>query len=53
MGAPSPFGPDIHPNAVGYAVIAGAFAEKIATHWRYSSSYRDTTRGYLPISKSL
>jgi lysophospholipase L1-like esterase len=32
MGAPSPFGPDIHPNAVGYAVIAGAFAEKIATH---------------------
>jgi len=31
MGAPAPFGPDIHPNAIGYAVIAGAFAEKIAT----------------------
>lgn len=30
-GAPPPFGPDIHPNAVGYAVIAGAFAEKIGT----------------------
>ncbi len=29
MGAPAPLGPDIHPNAVGYAVIAGAFAEKI------------------------
>jgi lysophospholipase L1-like esterase len=29
MGAPPPFGPDVHPNAVGYAVIAGAFAEKI------------------------
>jgi len=29
MGAPAPFGPDIHPNAVGYAVIAGAFAEKV------------------------
>ena len=29
MGAPPPFGPDIHPNAVGYAVIAGAFAEQI------------------------
>jgi len=32
MGAPAPFGPDIHPNAVGYAVIAGAFAEKIPKH---------------------
>jgi len=30
-GAAPPLGPDIHPNAVGYAVIAGAFAEKIAT----------------------
>jgi lysophospholipase L1-like esterase len=30
MGAPAPFGPNIHPNAAGYAVIAGAFAEKIA-----------------------
>ncbi|MBV9340692.1 MAG: SGNH/GDSL hydrolase family protein [Acidobacteria bacterium] len=30
MGAPPPFGPDIHPNAVGYAVIAGAFAEEIS-----------------------
>jgi len=29
MGAPPPIGPDVHPNAVGYAVIAGAFAEKI------------------------
>ena len=29
MGAPPPFGPDVHPNAVGYAIIAGAFAEKI------------------------
>jgi lysophospholipase L1-like esterase len=29
MGASPPFGPDVHPNAVGYAVIAGAFAEKI------------------------
>jgi lysophospholipase L1-like esterase len=29
MGAPAPFGPDIHPNAAGYAVIAGAFAEQI------------------------
>jgi lysophospholipase L1-like esterase len=32
MGAPPPLGPDIHPNAIGYAVIAGAFAEKIPTH---------------------
>jgi lysophospholipase L1-like esterase len=29
MGAPAPIGPDIHPNAAGYAVIAGAFAAKI------------------------
>ncbi len=29
IGAPPPFGPDIHPNAVGYAVIAGEFARKI------------------------
>jgi lysophospholipase L1-like esterase len=29
MGAPPPLGPDIHANAVGYAVIAGAFAERI------------------------
>ena len=29
MGAPPPIGPDIHPNAVGYAVIAGAFAKTI------------------------
>jgi hypothetical protein len=25
MAAPAPYGPDIHPNAAGYAVIAGAF----------------------------
>jgi lysophospholipase L1-like esterase len=31
MGAPAPVGPNIHPNAVGYAVIAGTFAEKIAS----------------------
>jgi lysophospholipase L1-like esterase len=29
MAAPPPVGPDIHPNASGYAVIAGAFAAKI------------------------
>lgn len=29
MGAAPPVGPNIHPNAAGYAVIAGAFAEKI------------------------
>jgi len=29
MGAPAPIGPDIHPNAAGYAVIASAFAAKI------------------------
>ncbi|HET6179074.1 MAG TPA: SGNH/GDSL hydrolase family protein [Candidatus Sulfotelmatobacter sp.] len=32
MAAPPPLGPDIHPNAAGYLVIAGAFAEKIASH---------------------
>lgn len=32
MGAPPPLGPDIHANAVGYAVIAGAFVEKIGDH---------------------
>lgn len=31
MGAPPPVGPDIHPNAFGYAVIAGAFVKKIGT----------------------
>jgi lysophospholipase L1-like esterase len=31
VDAPAPFGPDIHPNAIGYAVIAGAFVNKIAT----------------------
>lgn len=30
MGAPAPFGPDVHPNAAGYAVIAGAFAKVVA-----------------------
>jgi lysophospholipase L1-like esterase len=30
MGAPAPFGPDIHPNAAGYAVIAATFAKTIA-----------------------
>ena|SRR3984957_19848763 len=30
MGAPPPIGPNIHANAAGYAVIAGAFANKIA-----------------------
>ena len=29
MGAPPPNGPDIHPNSLGYAVIAGAFAKKL------------------------
>jgi len=29
MAAPPPLGPDIHPNAIGYAVIADAFAHKI------------------------
>ena len=32
MLAPPPFGPDIHANDLGYAVIAGAFAEQIAPH---------------------
>ncbi len=32
IGAPAPFGPDIHPNTLGYAVIAGAFVEKITAH---------------------
>jgi hypothetical protein len=31
MGAPPPLGPDIHANAAGYAVIAGAFAAVLAT----------------------
>jgi hypothetical protein len=30
IGAPPPVGPDIHPNALGYAVIAGAFVQTIA-----------------------
>jgi lysophospholipase L1-like esterase len=29
MGLPPPRGPDIHPNAIGYAVIAGAFVRVI------------------------
>jgi lysophospholipase L1-like esterase len=29
IGAPSPVGPDIHPNAVGYAVIASAFVKAL------------------------
>lgn len=29
MGAPPPNGPDVHPNSVGYAVIAGAFAKRL------------------------
>jgi lysophospholipase L1-like esterase len=28
MGAPPPYGPDVHPNNAGYAAIAGAFASK-------------------------
>jgi lysophospholipase L1-like esterase len=31
VGAPPPVGPDIHPNAVGYAVIAGAFVKAIGS----------------------
>jgi lysophospholipase L1-like esterase len=31
MGAPPPRGPDIHPNAIGYAAIARAFVEAIGT----------------------
>jgi hypothetical protein len=30
MGAPPPLGPDVHPNAIGYLAIAGAFAGTIA-----------------------
>jgi hypothetical protein len=29
MGLPPPRGPDVHPNAIGYAVIAGAFVQVI------------------------
>ena len=29
--APPPVGPDIHPNAAGYAVIAGAFVRAIGS----------------------
>jgi lysophospholipase L1-like esterase len=29
IGLPPPLGPDVHPNAVGYAVIAGAFVKTI------------------------
>lgn len=29
MGTPPPIGPDIHPNGTGYAMIAGALANKI------------------------
>jgi len=29
IGAQPPIGPDIHPNAAGYAIIATAFAEKL------------------------
>jgi lysophospholipase L1-like esterase len=32
MGLPPPLGPNIHPNAVGYAVIAGAFVKAIGFH---------------------
>jgi lysophospholipase L1-like esterase len=31
VGAPPPVGPDIHPNAVGYAVIAAAFVRAIGS----------------------
>jgi hypothetical protein len=31
IGAPPPRGPDIHPNASGYAVIARAFIKTIGT----------------------
>jgi lysophospholipase L1-like esterase len=30
MGAPAPLGPNVHANAIGYAAIAGSFAETIA-----------------------
>jgi len=29
MGAPPPSGPDVHPNAIGYAAIAGAFVQQL------------------------
>jgi hypothetical protein len=29
IGLSPPLGPDVHPNAVGYAVIAGAFVKTI------------------------
>jgi len=29
MGAPPPRGPDIHPNAIGYGAITGAFAQQM------------------------
>jgi hypothetical protein len=29
MGAPPPNGPDIHPNLIGYAAIARAFAKQL------------------------
>jgi lysophospholipase L1-like esterase len=32
MGAPSPLGPDVHPNNFGYAAIAAAFAKAIVVH---------------------
>jgi lysophospholipase L1-like esterase len=32
MLAPPPFGPDVHPNDFGYAVIAGEFAKQISLH---------------------
>jgi hypothetical protein len=31
MDAPMPLGPDVHPNAAGYAAIAAAFAKTLAT----------------------
>jgi lysophospholipase L1-like esterase len=31
MGAAAPLGPNIHPNSLGYAVIAGAFTKKLGT----------------------
>jgi lysophospholipase L1-like esterase len=32
MSLPPPLGPDIHPNAAGYEVIAGAFVQAIGTN---------------------
>jgi len=32
IGIPPPRGPDVHPNAIGYAVIAGAFVKTIAAN---------------------